>query len=320
MMIALLSFHSCRQDLLPDKETYNNSSAFQLTSKRISLNESKHKSKLLPELEKAKAEFKELKIDALGKTVSYGNGVSIDTDNVTYIENGPNYHTYTFTITRENAPAEAPLENLVLSPTTDGTYKELLVTYNLTPLEKEQLQNGIPVDLKTKAIFTKLGSGTYSPGLFSKEMVCHTELHETFTTCSANEHNHGEQAYSEDNPGGCKATTISVKVIVAIEVCNYSGGGSMGEPGSPPGTGEGGGGGGGGIDPNNEPCNGNGVLTEPQQPNLTDPNRCTGIPTMPTLPGLEDMAPCEILKRNSNNTKFQVKLDSIKQRVLSTKP
>ena len=46
MMIALLSSHSCRQDIPSEQETYNNSSAFQLTSKRISLSESKHKAKL----------------------------------------------------------------------------------------------------------------------------------------------------------------------------------------------------------------------------------------------------------------------------------
>ncbi|MFC7348986.1 hypothetical protein ACFQO9_19890 [Chryseobacterium zhengzhouense] len=153
-------------------------------------------------------------------------------------------------------------------------------------------------------------------------MVCHTELHETYTTCSANEHHHGEEAYSEDNPNGCKATILSVKVIVAIEVCNYSGGGSSGEPGSPPGTGGAGGGDGsgeGGTDPNENPCNENGVLTGPQQPGIADPNGCNaGIPSIPTLPSLEDMTPCEVLKHNSKIPKFQEKMDSIKQRVLPT--
>lgn len=63
-----------------------------------------------------------------------------------------------------------------------------------------------------------------------------------------------------------------------------------------PGPGEGGGGstGGGGSsssgsggDDNDDttPCSGNGVLREPQQPGITDPNGCnTGIPTIPTLP------------------------------------
>ncbi|MCU7615615.1 hypothetical protein NZ698_00275 [Chryseobacterium sp. PBS4-4] len=33
--------------------------------------------------------------------MNYGNGVTINTDDVIYIENGPNYHTYTFRINRE---------------------------------------------------------------------------------------------------------------------------------------------------------------------------------------------------------------------------
>lgn len=125
MMAVVLSTYSCRQDLIPEQETYHNTSAFQLTSKRISLNESIHKAILLPEIEQIEATFKaNAKSSAFGKTVNYGNGVSIDTDNVIFIENGPNFHTYTFTIKRENAQESDPLENLLLVPETDGSYKE----------------------------------------------------------------------------------------------------------------------------------------------------------------------------------------------------
>ncbi|WEK69138.1 MAG: hypothetical protein P0Y62_14960 [Candidatus Chryseobacterium colombiense] len=64
--------------------------------------------------------------------IDYGNGVSIDTDDVIYIENGPHYYTYTFHIKRDNAPEDAPLENLLLSPLPDGSYREL---YTLTSIE-----------------------------------------------------------------------------------------------------------------------------------------------------------------------------------------
>ncbi|MFN4363307.1 hypothetical protein [Chryseobacterium hispalense] len=89
-------------------------------------------------------------MNAQTKTVNYGNGISIDTDDVTYIENGPGYHTYTFNIKRENAPADTPVENLVLSPLTDGTYRELLFSYNLSLHEKQILMNGGFVDTKIK--------------------------------------------------------------------------------------------------------------------------------------------------------------------------
>lgn len=49
-MMGLLSLNSCRQDILPDHETYHNSGVFQLTSKRISLNEAQHKTNLIPKI------------------------------------------------------------------------------------------------------------------------------------------------------------------------------------------------------------------------------------------------------------------------------
>lgn len=58
MMAVTIFIYACRTDHLPEQEKYNNSSAFQLTSKTISLNQSKHKTMLVTELEKAKTEFK----------------------------------------------------------------------------------------------------------------------------------------------------------------------------------------------------------------------------------------------------------------------
>lgn len=143
ILAVTLSAYSCRTDHFPEAEkNISNSSKFQLTSKRVSLNESKHKSILVLELEKAKTAFKNSKSLVNGRLINYGNGVSIDTESVIYIENGPNFHTYTFNIKRENAPADAPLENLLLVPFANGTYKEFLVTYHLTPQEKENISNG----------------------------------------------------------------------------------------------------------------------------------------------------------------------------------
>ncbi|MCX8533651.1 hypothetical protein, partial [Chryseobacterium luquanense] len=61
ILVVALTISSCRTDHLNENENYNNSSKFQLTSKRISLNESKHKGLILPELEKADAAFKNSK-------------------------------------------------------------------------------------------------------------------------------------------------------------------------------------------------------------------------------------------------------------------
>ena len=94
ILMVYFTAYSCRQDLLPEQETYHNTSAFQLTSKRISLNEAKHKAKLTAELSKAKDEFKAFaKKNVQGKTVNFGDSISVNTESVIYMENGPNYHT-----------------------------------------------------------------------------------------------------------------------------------------------------------------------------------------------------------------------------------
>lgn len=134
--MVVLTIYSCRTDQFPEKETYDNSSAFQLSAKTISLEQSKDKEKLLSVISSTASHLKKLTSPALG------DEIVVDTDHIVYIENGPNYHTYTFNIKRENAPEDAPLENLVLSPLTDGTYRKLLFTYHLTPQEKQTIMLG----------------------------------------------------------------------------------------------------------------------------------------------------------------------------------
>ncbi|MFC7348460.1 hypothetical protein ACFQO9_17210, partial [Chryseobacterium zhengzhouense] len=187
-MVAITAY-SCRTDQFPETPNFNDSSKFQLTSKRISLHDAKHKTLLLPELEKSKVNLKKFSQKISGKTVGYADGVTIDTDNVTYIENGPNYHTYTFYIKRENASADAPLENLVLSPLTDGTYRELLVTYNLTEQEKETLSNGGFVDIKGRSTTVEVNGFYNSSGVSAKGTSCNWEIiGYEIIPCSKNEH------------------------------------------------------------------------------------------------------------------------------------
>uniref|UniRef100_UPI0025EAF228 hypothetical protein n=1 Tax=uncultured Chryseobacterium sp. TaxID=259322 RepID=UPI0025EAF228 len=71
-----------------------------------------------------------------------------------------------------------------------------------------------------------------------------------------------------------------------------SGGGGGGSSGS---------GGGGGDTPSNPPCNGTGILTQPQQPGITDADGCSGIPTQPNLPD----------PRNNPCTKAQIPVNNI---------
>ncbi len=237
-MVAL-AISSCRTDHFHEKETYNNSSKFQLTSKRVSLSEAKHKEKLFTELDKAEANFK-----AFSKNV---NGVCIDTDDVIYIENGSNYHTYTFNIIRENAPADAPVENLVLSPLPDGSYKELLITYNFTPHEKQKIMDGETVDTRGKTTITDIAKGAFAQVLKSGLQSCSWEDKAVWEGCSQKKSN-GASVHNETNVGSwgdCTTDTPPRMYTVAVFICtsiyddNGPGGGST--PANPSDGGTGGG-------------------------------------------------------------------------------
>jgi len=293
ILTVALTVYSCRTDQFPEAQPFNDSSKFQLTSKRISLDEAKHKAQLLPEIEKIEAEFKvKTKTNAFGKTINYGNGVSIDTDEVMYIEKGPNIHTYTFHINRENNPADAPLENLVLSNLPDGTYRELLVSYNFTLQEKQMLENGIPVDAKGKVTITELAQGTYNNGgLMERTGETCVFIEKTmWHPCSSGDHNgfNANECNFISNPSAGTPPTSYVMITrqCTAQPVDYG----LGD------NGEGGGGSSGGLGGGNE---------EPE------------IPTIPTIPGgPKSISPCAILKRNSNDTPFQKKLDSLKTRVM----
>ncbi|UOU99791.1 hypothetical protein MUU74_07485 [Chryseobacterium daecheongense] len=315
LLVAFLTIlYSCRNDQFPEKETYNNGSEFQLTSKTISLNESQHKAKLVSELSKAETELKNRKTDALGKIVNYGNGVSIDTDNVIYIENGPNYHTYTFKINNENAPADAPIENLLLSPLPDGTYREFLVTYNFTELEKIAYLSGEGVDRTGKMTVTELEKGTYGNPL-SKES-CGYQTVDVYIPCYTGDH-HGGNVGSwggcnwQSAEGGFPPQHYSFVALVCSGDSETIGGSTPIDGG---GSGSNGGGETPGPQPNDPPCDPT-APTNPQ-PGLVDENGCPiGIPTLPNLGTEEPKTDCERLKEKTDNPVFKHKMDSIKERV-----
>uniref|UniRef100_UPI0011848C50 hypothetical protein n=1 Tax=Chryseobacterium echinoideorum TaxID=1549648 RepID=UPI0011848C50 len=220
MFLVGFSAFSCRTEEFHNEEETQGSMQFHLTSKRISLSESKHKAKLFPELEKAKkgiAAFQ--KVNVNGRIINYGNGVSIDTDDVIYIENGPNYHTYTFHIIRDNAPADAPLENLLLTPLPDSTYKELLIIYNLTAAEKAKLQAGLSVDTKGKTQVTELANGTFNGGSQLARMVCSTSSYSYWASCSGNQHHDGSNYESCPIYQGLEQGTPPILYTIVTTTC-----------------------------------------------------------------------------------------------------
>lgn len=182
--------------------------------------------------------------------MDYGNGVSIDTDDVIYLEKGPDFHSYTFRINHENAPANAPVENLVISSRPDGTWKEVLVTYYLTPQERQNVISGVSVDFTGKVTHEILQNGTYSSAIMQQDVMnCYTEISTYYTRCGGTEdHHNGELPQSQDGP--CTTDTPSVLVVSLVKKCtmalpadtglgeNGEGGGS-GPPGGPGGFGGG---------------------------------------------------------------------------------
>ncbi|MCX8534717.1 hypothetical protein, partial [Chryseobacterium luquanense] len=208
-----------------------------------------------PELEKADAAFKNSKTNVNGRVIDYGNGVSIDTEDVIYIENGPNYHTYTFHIKRENAPETAPVENLLLVPLPDGKYNEFLITYNLTPAEKEKLKAGLPVNTNGKSQVTPLVNGTFNGGSQLARQVCTTSSFSYWASCSGNQHHDGSNY--EDCPiyKGEEQGTPPINYTIVTTTCLEQNEMII-TPTDPGGSGGGGGTMPGGTTPppNNPPC------------------------------------------------------------------
>ncbi|MCX8526233.1 hypothetical protein OF897_20155 [Chryseobacterium formosus] len=322
LMVALTAY-SCRTELLSEADTYENGTKFHLTSRRISLNEAKHKQQLSAGLEEAEARFKEIgKVNLNGRTVNYANGVSINTKSVIYIENGDNFHTYTFHIQRQNAPDNAPLENLLLVPETDGSYREFLVTYHLTAQEKEKIKNGEPVNTKGKTKITELAKGSFNSGgaLMNAKTTCSWTDVTIVYGCSQINKSTGQPVHNASNMSdwhNCTAETKPMVFTAGVWNCvpekedNYIS----------PGTGGGGSGGGGeNTDPGTPPNECTSVATDPTQVGLIGSDGCNiGMPSQPNnSDDPDERTPCEVLKENSETPYIQTKLDSLKERVALT--
>lgn len=142
LLLFLGIINSCRNDFLQDQHSKNELQKATFSSKIITLNQSKHKVKLLSELSESKQILsKQSPKSTLGKTVNYGDSIYIDTDHVVFIEN-ENYHNYIFKINKTNPQIDEPLDNLLLTPLPDGSYKEFLIRYLITDQEKELLKAG----------------------------------------------------------------------------------------------------------------------------------------------------------------------------------
>ncbi|VFB02558.1 Uncharacterised protein [Chryseobacterium taihuense] len=308
LMLFALSFLvlNCRTEEFHNEEVNQSNSQPRLTSKRISLNESKHKARLLTEIDKAETALKSLsKTNIQGKVISYNNGVLIDTDEVLYIENGPNYYTYTFNLIRENALPTDPVENLVLSPLSDGTYKELLVSYNLSVQEKEILKSGGFVNTKGKTQVTELAQGTFNTNNQLARQVCTTSSYSYWEACSGKQHHDGSNYESCPIYQGKEEGTPPIFYTIITTTCLEQNEMII-TPIDPPNNG--GGSGGEGSGGTTTQCTTPSIPTNPQ-PGFTDENGCPiAIPTQPYVVKSFNLIvralPAEVKALLTSNTQF----------------
>ena len=282
LAILMITIFSCRNNELlneQDIDVQNNNNRLELISKIISLEESKHKEKLTTIISDVQNKVAKVQNKPFGKNVNYNN-IIIDTKNVTYIENGPNYHTYTFRIFRDNNSNDGLIENLLLTPLPDGSYKEFLITYNFTEQERKKILSGGDVSRKGKMNIVELDKETFGNPL-AKSSSCSYQNVDVYISCADGVHNSSNvgswgSCIHKGKPGA--PVHYSFVALVCVDDPDSPGG-----IGSPPSGG--GGGGGGTTNPNpNPPC-----VTTPTNPTGVglvdnDGNPCTvGVPTTPNL-------------------------------------
>ncbi|MCX8525974.1 hypothetical protein OF897_18835 [Chryseobacterium formosus] len=221
-----------------------------------------------------------------------------------------------FKIKRENAPETAPLENLLLIPTADGSYKEFLVTYNLTPQEREKVRNGEPVNTKGKTTITELADGTFNSGgqLAKSTMVCGWSNSVHWARCS--DGIHGESTYGScqfvgdfvDNAGnpGFPPYPYLVSTYSCVE--------QVDETLMPTDPGVGGGGGGGPAGNGPDECTT--VANNPGEVGIIDENGChVGGATQPNDTRPKQKYPCEQLESLGGKQYFKNRMDQLKNNV-----
>ncbi len=296
---------ACRSDYLQDAEQRNDLITNGLITKIISLNESTHKTRLLSELSNSKQMLSKHPLkNALGKTVNFGDSISINTDQVIYIENGPNYHTYTFAIDRNNPQPGDPVENLLLSPLPDGTYQEFLVKYNFTEQEKEIIRNDGYVDRTGKVNISQL-TGQFQAGVLNKST--YTECTYQDVTVDVPCRDPGGAAHMPGESCKMQGSDRAFSYTINILVCSEKQDPVMQPSPDPGGTG----GGGGGGTPTTNPDTCATVATSPNEVGIVDENGCiTGIPTQPNVPRT---TPCEKTKTLMQRPEVQAKVTDLKQ-------
>lgn len=203
---------------------------------------------------------------ATGRTIySNENNFYVDTKKSVYIEDSEtSYSSYTFAVFRTTTDTTNYIENLVLSFPKEGYYQLTLLRYEVTAQQKQDIQNGVYVDLSNTTITKTVVEDTvFGAALSSKFMLvqngnCFTLISYS-CTCENPEDGGGEEIWTfcEDEGGGGGSGSYGNGYSGSGEGNGgYSGNGNGGgDPGNGNGSGGNPGGGGG--------SGGSGVVTTP---------------------------------------------------------
>ncbi|WP_194293671.1 hypothetical protein, partial [Chryseobacterium sp. Hurlbut01] len=91
-----------------------------------------------------------------------------------------------------NASANAPVENILMSPNTDGSYRVFHIVLNLTEADKAKIANREYVDYKNKEQVTELSNINLSS--LSQKQICVPHYYSYAVPCQGPEEHMPGQA------------------------------------------------------------------------------------------------------------------------------
>ena len=222
LLVLLITF-SCTEDLYQEKTQTNENHEFII--KKVNFNEISSNKKLVEKLGKLNSK-KEATVNPEGKIVySSEYGFYVDTDYANYIEDKNGKHSYIFKVYRDSV--QNKLDNIVFSLQEDNSYKVVLISYDLTSLEQQNLERGISINVSDNPRTAYLiEDENLASNIFSKTLMvyegngCITIME---VSCSCNVH--------DDSTGYSNCNSSCYTETVWWTNCGGSGGGGGGTTG-----------------------------------------------------------------------------------------
>ena len=293
LLTSLFVFQSCQKDdFVEDKKSFINPNQ-ELVFNRISLEELQANEKLLKTLNKVVGVEK----NSTNRIITSSEGFSLDNGNSLLITTKDStYHSYTFTLTRNNP--EYKLENLVLSLNINRDYDAYFVGYHITEAGKDSLNRGIAIDIKGKYELKPIRDSIFLNQVLTGENVgagdtagkCGASY--IIGTCNCGGYHTFADILSSQDPEDecdCPETIEPTQTVLNFDNCSGDSG-SGDESGGDIGNGEG--------SSNNNTSGNYGGTSNNNNTVVTSPINCYGRNCPPELEwewDLDEDDPCEVL-------------------------